>query len=811
MRRSLGSRETFGVEAAYDFEWALISQDGDDGPISYDNMTNYVKTSSGEKLSISSIANEMAPAGTLLLLRVPGGEMTATAIGSESSLQLSSSDQYLRLWTIRIGYAEEGDCGSWIVDFVTGELIGMLVATCQAVCEAYILPIKDIFKEIEIYSGHPAKLPASGLITEKKETEPASMEDFKVKTDTTSGSAIDLNLLYWPLQPDSIRILKLLPGHLGADVRCELSIRSLDDPAEYESLCYALGSSEYTSRIYVNGQSIRVNSNLISALDDLRYIDRPRFLWVDALCINPENVDERNIQVPLVASILLRASGVCIWLGKNSVRYSAFSIYHSRFRIKREEPRAFWHLADMLYDLLVRASFPRGAVQAICLARHATLHCGRSSTPWKNFVDTVLNLYSERPVDYLSKQQQSVKSMSLWFINHIENSIRWSDKGQIEPKYSLEYLVMVSSRLEKTNAHDSIYSSISLANDVYPLLRSSVTLSAKAFSDEPPPLKAVDELNNTPVVRKTAESFRMPLEGRQRRHLVVDYSQSFEQVCKEFVHLAIQRSQSLDILCIPWAPDFDRLPSWVPLRSQAPKVMELVHKHQHPDENCFASHRRGPGVLQTYAASGIERPTILISNSSDDAPLLNVKGFTIDPVQAMTSPALTGNIPLGWAEFLGWKNISEPPPDKVWRTLVGDRGRDTRDFAPATYQRACGHAFQRMKTGIGVILSRAAHYGDRLVQEFAQLAEAVVYGRRLIRTKEHGFIGLAPQATQERDIVAILYGLSVPVVLRQIHGTPDGDNVFILVGECFIYGMMDGEALRFKEVHGIQDQTFVLR
>ena len=127
LRRSLGSRETFGNEAAYDFEWALISQDDDDGPIEYDTMINLVKTKSGEKVPISSVANGMGPAGTHLLLRAPRGEVPATTIGSESSVQLTSGSRYLRLWTVCVDPAEEGDCGSWIVNQETGELLGMLV------------------------------------------------------------------------------------------------------------------------------------------------------------------------------------------------------------------------------------------------------------------------------------------------------------------------------------------------------------------------------------------------------------------------------------------------------------------------------------------------------------------------------------------------------------------------------------------------------------------------------------------------------------------------------------------------------------
>ena len=810
MRRSLGSRVTFNNEAAYDVEWALISQDGDGGPIEYSNS---VKTNSGEKLSVNSVANEMATAGTHLLLRAPRGGMTATAIGSESSVQLTSGNRYLRLWTVRVDHAGEGDCGSWIVNQETGELFGMLVATCEAVCEAYILPIKDVFTEIKTFSGYSAGLPVLYPITGSSETKTSSLGDFEVMKDSISDSATDLNVLYWPLQAHNFRVLKLLPDVPGAVIHCELSVRSLGGAADYEGLCYALGAPKSTSHIIVHGQSISVDSMLASALDDLRYIDRPRFLWVDTLCINPENVEERNSQVSLLAPILLEARGVCIWLGPGtSESHLAFLNYDAMFAMNKEVSKTFLKSADILCDLFARAWYHRGAVQAICLARYATTHCGRDFIPWKAFMDTVSALVSDPFVmSHQSKRRHFNVILLSEFVYSIENSIRWLDDGQIQRKYSLEYLVMTCSWLDTTSAHDSIYSMLSLASDVYPLPKSSVTSRAKDFFHEPPPLKAVDELNITPVMPKTGESFRMPLEGRQKRPLIVDYSQSFEHVCKDFVQLAIQNSQSLDILCTPWAPEFDRLPSWVPARFNASTVENQDDKPRRLVGKCFVSNRRGAGIIQTYDASGIKLPIVLISNDTYGAPVLSVEGFTIDYVQAKTSPALMGNFPLDWLEFLGWKDISEPPPDKAWRTLVGDRGPDNRFFPPASYQRACGRMFRQMKVEGGPILTHSDYSEDRTIQGFAQTAQATVWDRRLIRTGKHSFLGLAPQATQHQDIVAILYGLSVPVVLRRIHGTRDGDNVFILVGECFIYGMMDGEALKFKEVHGIQDQTFVLR
>lgn len=140
---------------------------------------------------------------------------------------------------------------------------------------------------------------------------------------------------------------------------------------------------------------------------------------------------------------------------------------------------------------------------------------------------------------------------------------------------------------------------------------------------------------------------------------------------------------------------------------------------------------------------------------------------------------------------------------------LGDRGRYLANFTPASYLRACEQAFRQVEPGHGLNIGQAMISGDGVNREFLERVQAVVWGRRLIKTKS-GFLGLAPEATKKQDIVAILYGLSVPVVLRPILNAEEGDNVFRMIGECFIYGMMDGEALDLKEEQGIRSQTFVL-
>jgi hypothetical protein len=58
-----------------------------------------------------------------------------------------------------------------------------------------------------------------------------------------------------------------------------------------------------------------VTTNLEAALRHLRYEDRGRVLWVDALCINQRDVRERNSQVKKMRSIYTGAKKVVVWLG----------------------------------------------------------------------------------------------------------------------------------------------------------------------------------------------------------------------------------------------------------------------------------------------------------------------------------------------------------------------------------------------------------------------------------------------------------------------------------------------------------------
>lgn len=65
-----------------------------------------------------------------------------------------------------------------------------------------------------------------------------------------------------------------------------------------------------------------------------------------------------------------------------------------------------------------------------------------------------------------------------------------------------------------------------------------------------------------------------------------------------------------------------------------------------------------------------------------------------------------------------------------------------------------------------------------------------IHSRRLFLS-DKGYVGLAPDDAQTGDVVCILFGALVPFVLRE----KVGRRQYQLIGEAYVYGIMDGEFL----------------
>ncbi|KAF4633568.1 hypothetical protein G7Y89_g4550 [Cudoniella acicularis] len=135
-------------------------------------------------------------------------------------------------------------------------------------------------------------------------------------TETASSIYNPHSGVYHELHPKEIRLVTLLKGSWSDKIRCRLHQAPLPNRPVYKALSYAWGSPRATRPIIVNGYLHSVTVNLESALRRPRQVDNDLTLWIDALCINQSNFQERNSQVTLMHDIFASTEEVIVYLGE---------------------------------------------------------------------------------------------------------------------------------------------------------------------------------------------------------------------------------------------------------------------------------------------------------------------------------------------------------------------------------------------------------------------------------------------------------------------------------------------------------------
>lgn len=163
------------------------------------------------------------------------------------------------------------------------------------------------------------------------------------KTPAQSENSTELYLgerrpiKYLPLDLGTIRLLRV-KRELSKDglIQCDLEHSSLD--CDYRCLSYVWGPPGGESQIEINGQIALVRPNLHDFLNIARekYAFEP--LWIDALCIDQDNVPERNHQVQDMGNIYSRARMVVAWLGDNQELAIALKALRKRFTPRSMNP-----------------------------------------------------------------------------------------------------------------------------------------------------------------------------------------------------------------------------------------------------------------------------------------------------------------------------------------------------------------------------------------------------------------------------------------------------------------------------------------
>ncbi|KAL8403138.1 hypothetical protein RB594_008411 [Gaeumannomyces avenae] len=213
---------------------------------------------------------------------------------------------------------------------------------------------------------------------------------------------------YSPLSHGSIRLLRLMPHkNKEAPIRCQLFEYPLQESGQgvhlYEALSYVWGSEENKQPIYVqlndksggssatpstgNDYYLLITANLHEALSYLRDRVLERVIWIDAICINQENNDEKRQQVQSMAKIYANASRVIVWLGKAaSDSDQAFEALRRAAGGRRAPPAIDEPTQQAILTLLERPWFQRiWVLQEVAAARYVLIKCGFSAVDGYTF------------------------------------------------------------------------------------------------------------------------------------------------------------------------------------------------------------------------------------------------------------------------------------------------------------------------------------------------------------------------------------------------------------------------------------------
>lgn len=285
----------------------------------------------------------------------------------------------------------------------------------------------------------------------------------------------------------------------------------------------------------------------------------------------------------------------------------------------------------------------------------------------------------------------------------------------------------------------------------------------------------------------------------------VDYSVDVTTVYRDLA-IAMLGFEGLSVLSFVSSP---KRRSSIPLSSWVPDWTVQQHSSPFPLSS-----------THFHAAGDKTNSSYMISEN-----VLKIMGMLIDKVTVLAPPLIDGDNMEGsnilalmttgvnqWltnTTSMAFRADQYPTGENIdtvfWKTLVCDTGPDrgvvldeyfTHFKAFTTYistLNSSDHSFLNYS-----IVNQHKHSATKFMIRFTDAA-----ADRQFCITERGFIGWVPAGTQPGDLICIFYGGKYPYVLR-----PAGETYYSFIGECYVHGVMHGEAL---DMNDSEEKEFWLR
>ncbi|KAK8861866.1 HET-domain-containing protein [Apiospora arundinis] len=570
---------------------------------------------------------------------------------------------------------------------------------------------------------------------------------------------------------------------------------------------------------YEWGDPTRTASILVDGVEVIDYRET-LYLWADAICINQQDISERNSQVRLMDEIYTQALKVLTWTGPGSELAPALDLVRQvkEMTVENDMEERGWKAREKLFakenlpgwsalrDISCRSYWSRlWIIQEQLLASESSiLYFGAEYCLISDFFDAIRVWQQYKPflLKPVEGQELYMPGLSEFVFVHAFY------KQDFDRDWSLQ-LLLCGTMAQQKDKRDKIYGLLSL------------------------------------------------MDSSVRDVVDIDYSKPYPVVYRDFVHCMIKKTGKLDVI-YQLAANYSRnlqvdndgtkrpyIPSWIPDWSS------LDISKGDVGSNLITLRIEGYNAGWSTDHS-LQRET--------DTDCLTCKGFCFDTIDGLgcsrvseshtdhdVVAAVSSGSDCPMAEDMRqmkdalWECLNIGSMMKLdndfidgypyFPTVLSDND-DGRQYFPGLSAEVLSGMknrampfveWQRCNQHLNLFgLPLAAFFAQELPVYFTkehrfrhttyQKMEIdnnmarVAQWRRIIITAR-GYVGMAPKGSKQGDSIFLLKGCSVPLVLR-----PNGDGTYYLVGECYVAGIMRGEAMReFMEDGSIEEMNVVLR
>ena len=614
---------------------------------------------------------------------------------------------------------------------------------------------------------------------------------------------------YSPLSGSrQIRLLKLhhRTETEDTDLSVDLITVPLDAAPPFAALSYAWGDPLPQTEIHCSGSKAEIGLSLYSALRQLRpRAEEPeRLIWADALCINQEDIAERNAQVRMMGDIYAMATNTLIWLGEEDDDVSRAMTWLQRF----------YEVWRLLYtegtENLIPAFFARVGVNSSPEAEKAvqSAFVGRQTEAYRNIWVLLRRPWFTRKW-VIQEVAKSVKHEMVLVSG--SKRLAWEAVQAwiwflvTSPLTLVRFLGSCPWRLDTSSANSSdVYTDFNQAK-ILALMRnkeaSLMLLLARTL-----PFRCTDPRDHIVALLGIAT------DGSLHEDLI-DYKISAGELYHLLARACLKSPQDLRILwsfvsIVPveqrgsssWMPNIEQLPAMPGTALQTLEVSQTFNMD-------FDAHR-GTQLCASMSGNRLQVRGRIVDRLEKLGRDMSAVSELGNFLQTMfrSDPKIAISRQICWLdECRAIAKMANHDEDSYLAALLAED--IMKAHMPETIA-AARRDFPLYRRGLEAHVSAVDEAGRSEALAIIASGEATghleilifkMLHRRFCRTL-HGGIGWAPHAAEEGDFICVFDGMELPYAVRP---KKDSGGVYALVGECLIPGLMATEASNTGDIQSV--------